>query len=329
MKAIRKKNKELVARLLAKEGIKLNVKDINGRTAIMHAIEIKSAEMVRILLYECQNGDKVDLNEYDNRGRSVLIHAILKERVDILKLLFEFKEQTITVQWKDELSYDACEYASSAKQKEVKLMLMDYIVERKLEYLNSTMLRASIEKKTTSMTTQSVKLPKIETEAKRRLGGAIVEKQANLAVSRFEKKEKTHKIRVKRVRDQIEEQARQQIKLAGGLDEEKKEILKRISKDRLKVLKHIAIKFPKLVNLEENPKFKQAIAELYESSDLTKYAQAKKRRSVDAILEEHKPERVLERNSTKNRSSRLAVVDLKESLPRLTRVMTLDVLPEK
>jgi hypothetical protein len=79
------------------------------------------------------------------------------------------------------------------------------------------------------------------------------------------------------------------------LQEEKAQILSKISKQRLKALKSIAVKFPKLNNLEENAKFKTAIKELYEDADLSKHIRStdQKRMSVDEILESHSPGKVL------------------------------------
>lgn len=56
-------------------------------------------------------------------------------------------------------------------------------------------------------------------------------------------------------------------------------------------MRSIAVKFPKLSNLENNPKFKQAIVQLYDESDLIKHLNRKKEKygvSETLFIEEEK-----------------------------------------
>lgn len=56
------------------------------------------------------------------------------------------------------------------------------------------------------------------------------------------------------------------------------------------------MKFPKLTNIEENVKFKEAINHLYAEADLSKYYKTNhKKRSVAEILATHKPENVIKK----------------------------------
>ena len=74
----------------------------------------------------------------------------------------------------------------------------------------------------------------------------------------------------------LEQQINRQVKLDKQANHEETEMekvrmLEELSKKRLKYLRSIAIRFPKLNNIEENVKFKAAIKELYEEADLSKY----------------------------------------------------------
>ena len=76
-------------------------------------------------------------------------------------------------------------------------------------------------------------------------------------------REKTTKNKLKKIEDEINKLAEIMVNSEETAKEqaesEKLAILQQFSKKRLKQLQSIAIRFPKLTNLEHNPKFKQAI----------------------------------------------------------------------
>lgn len=98
------------------------------------------------------------------------------------------------------------------------------------------------------------------------------------------------------------ENERIKTELREEVEQERIQALQDISKQRIKQLRSIAIRFPKLANLEQNPKFKQAITQLYADASLARYTK-KKRRSVEQIIEAHSPRKVLQRHQTQRLTS--------------------------
>ena len=81
--ATKEGDKEALNTLLVK-GADLNIKDNEGKTALIWAVEKENLEIVQILV-----GNKADLNIQDDSGRTALIWAVKKENLEIVQILVE------------------------------------------------------------------------------------------------------------------------------------------------------------------------------------------------------------------------------------------------
>ena len=335
MKAIQKRDIDVVKYLLeSKAGIILGqFKDKSGKNEIIHACEINNTECVRLLInYASQSKQDLDMNHYDKRGRTALIHATINQNADILNLIlnkyeFPFLSTSQTnnnysqlgltasfsstslgslpqslhvIKWKDELGKDACDYAH---KDEVKKMLGRYIEKHGLVYPGYFNMMRSIQIQIANQRQKESYLQKIEREKK---AGIVSSQRAQLDLKHLKEvqkmasqREKTTKNKLKKIEDEINKLAEIMVNSEETAKEqaesEKLAILQQFSKKRLKQLQSIAIRFPKLTNLEHNPKFKQAINQLYKDSDLNKYISGDKKRSIEQILESHSPLKVIRR----------------------------------
>ena len=81
--------------------------------------------------------------------------------------------------------------------------------------------------------------------------------QVKMVANQEKMRQRTKKNKLKKIEDDINEKAELMKKdMVDQGEDEKLLILQQISQKRLKKLSTIAIKFPKLNNLEHNPKFK-------------------------------------------------------------------------
>lgn len=77
---------EYLANYLFKQGIDVNYQDINGKTAIIHAVERGSRESVSIINFLIENG--ADINICDNSGQSAIFYTVgFPSRKGALELL--------------------------------------------------------------------------------------------------------------------------------------------------------------------------------------------------------------------------------------------------
>ncbi|CDW72062.1 ankyrin repeat [Stylonychia lemnae] len=325
MKAIQRNQIDIVTVLLQRQGISIGtLKDHQGRTELIHAVERNSVEIVALLIEAAQRTKQdLDMNNYDKRGRTAIIHAALNQNLEILKLLlFQYKfppaisspgtnhqEQVHVVKWKDDLGKDVCDYAQT---EDIKITLSQYIEQSNQLYPGYFNMIASIQKKMLMQKQKETFLNKVEAAASltAKKSGApegdetkqrkFLDLEALKKVQMLEnQKQKTMKNKLKRIEEEINAQSEQMKNQSEQAENEKIMILQQISKKRLKSLRSIALKFPKLSNLEHNPKFKQAITHLYNESDLTKFKNTSKRRTVNEILDHHSPNKVLQRYQSK------------------------------
>eukprot|EP00347_Sterkiella_histriomuscorum_P022101 403331675 len=326
MKAISRNNTELVAALVNKSGIQIGVlKDNMGKTELIHAVERNSFESTKLIIETAKKTKQdVDMNNYDKRGRTAIIHASINQSVDILRLLlFDYKfpqnptangnEQVHVIKWKDDLSKDVCDYAQTD---DTKLVLSEYIEKNNLLYPGYFTMMQTIQKKLMMQKQRENYLIKVEAQAQILQQQQQMQQQDGsklrtmLDVSDLKKiqvqetmRQKTTKNKIKKIEDDINQQSEQTKDEKEQADYDKLEILQQLSQKRIKSLRSIALKFPKLSNLENNPKFKQAIVHLYQDSDLSKFKKdLKNRRTINEILEHHSPKNVLKRYQNKRQS---------------------------
>jgi len=107
-------NGKMIPRLVTEKNI--NMKDINGKTPLMIAVEEKSSECIKILLSDDCMIFNVDINVKDYNGNSPLVNVIIKfnksnELEELIDLLIEKGADKDEVNYNNLTAlYNACKY---------------------------------------------------------------------------------------------------------------------------------------------------------------------------------------------------------------------------
>ena len=78
-----------IIKLLIGKGLSISSKDISNYTPLMNAVLFNNS-CVEFLLQRCSNKEKVCLNIQDINGRTALMHAVLEDNIDIVKLILQY-----------------------------------------------------------------------------------------------------------------------------------------------------------------------------------------------------------------------------------------------